>query len=167
MRALLLLVLLVAAESAIAYERYVSPNGKFEAYTTANFPDGGGMKLFLRRVQAHDAGVLLTQNGRWINAKWSPDSQFLAVIDHPDGHIADVYVFGITATETEPPAVALLYRTPNPSTYDVKWDVVGWNINNREVVLKQDVRYQESGTQATHSIVAKIGTEPLKFEPPK
>lgn len=63
MRALWLLVFLAAADTAIAYERYLSPNGKFEAYTTANFPDGGGMKLFVRRVQAHDPGVLLAQNG--------------------------------------------------------------------------------------------------------
>ena len=96
MRAVWLLVLLVAADSAIAYEPYVSPNGKFEVYTTANFPDGGGMKLFLRPVEWHDEGMLLAQNGRWIDAKWSPDSQFLAIINHPDGHIADVYVLGIT-----------------------------------------------------------------------
>src|SRR6266542_1279876 len=97
MRALWLVLTLLAAAQANAYDRFVSPNGEFEAYTTANFPDGGGMKLFLRRANAPDAGALLAQNGRWIDAKWSSDSHFLAVIDHPDGHIADVYVFGVTA----------------------------------------------------------------------
>ena len=167
MRALWLLIFLAAADTVIAYEQYLSPNGEFEAYTTANFPDGRGMKLFVRRVPAHDTGLLLAQNGRWIEAKWSPDSQFLAIIDHPDGHIADVYVFGITAADAEPPTVALLYRTPNALTYDVRWDVAGWNTENREIVLKQEVREQDAGTQAAHSVVAKIGTQPLKFELPK
>ena len=169
MRALWLLVLLVAVDSAIAYERYVSPNGKFEAYTTANFPDGGGMKLFLRPAEWHDTntGVLLAQNGRWIDAKWSPDSQFLAVIDHPDGHIADVYVLGITVADGCSPIVALLYHTPNALTYDVQWDVVGWHTEKREVVLKQEVRDESAGTRTIHTVVAKIGTEPLKFELPK
>ena len=90
MRALWLVLTLLAAPHASAYDRFVSPNGEFEAYTTANFPDGGGMKLFLRRANARDTGVLLAQNGRWIDGKWSPDSRFLAVVDHPDGHIADV-----------------------------------------------------------------------------
>jgi hypothetical protein len=142
MRALWLFVFLVAADSAIAYERHLSPNGKFEAYTTGNFPNGGGMKLFVRRVQAHDPWVLLAQNGRWIDAEWSPDSQFLSVIDHPDGHITDVYVFGVTAANADPPTVALLYGTPNPGTYDVQWDVVEWHAESREIVLKQEVRDQ-------------------------
>lgn len=82
----------------------------------------------------------------WIDAKWSPDSQFLAVIDHPDGHIADVYVFGITAADAHAPTVALLYHTPNALTYDVRWDVVGWHTEKREIVLKQEVRDQDAGT---------------------
>ena len=168
MRALWLVLTLIAASHASAYEYFVSPNGEFEAYTTQNFPDGGGMKLFLRRAQARAAGLLLAQNGRWIDAKWSPDSRFLAVIDHPDGHIADVYVFGVTASNASAsPTVTLFYRTPKPLTYDVRWDVAGWHVEKREVVLKQEVRDQNAGTDATHTIVAKIGTKPLKFELPK
>lgn len=82
MRALWFLALLSVASHASAYEYFMSPDGKFEPYTTPNSPDGGGMKLFLRHVQARDTGVLLAQNGRWIDVKWSPDSRFLAVIDH-------------------------------------------------------------------------------------
>jgi len=126
MRALWLVFTLLAAAHANAYDRFVAPNGEFEAYTTANLPDGDGMKLFLRRANACDAGVLLAQNGCWIDAKWSPDSHFLAVIDHSDGHIADVYVFGVTAADAAaPPSVTRFYRTPNPLTYDVSWDVAG------------------------------------------
>ena len=126
------------------------------------------MKLFLRRAHASDKGVLLTQNGRWIDVKWSPDSRFLAVIDHPDGHIADVYVFGVTAANAAtPPIATLFYRTPHPLTYDVQWEVVGWHTKEREVVLKQKLRDQDARTHATHTVVAKIGTEPLMFDLPK
>jgi hypothetical protein len=168
MRALWLILTLLAAAQANAYDRFVSPNGEFEAYTTANSPDGGGMKLFLRRAKATDAGVLLAQNGRWIDAKWSPDSHFLAVIDHPDGHIADVYLFGVTpAKAATSPSVTLFYHTPNPRTYDVRWDVAGWNAEKREIILKQEVRDQNAGTRVTNTVVAQIGTKPLKFEFPK
>ena len=149
MRALWLGLTLIAAATASAYDKFVSPNGEFEAYTTANFSDGSGMKLFLRRAHARDTGLLLAQNARWIDAKWSLDSRFLAVIDHPDGHIADVYVLGVTAADAAAsPTVRLFYNTPNPLTYDVRWDVAGWNARKREIVLKQEVRDQNAGTQS-------------------
>lgn len=103
MRALCLLIMFVATTHAGAHEHLVSPDGKFEAYTTANWPDGTGMKLYLRRAQSRDAGVLLWQNNRWLEPKWSPDSRFLALIDHPDGHVSDVYVFGVTAPDAAAP----------------------------------------------------------------
>jgi hypothetical protein len=125
-------------------------------------------EAFLRRANAPDAGVLLAKNGRWVDAKWSPDSHFLAVIDHPDGHIADVYVFGVTAANAAAsPSVTLFYHTPNPLTYDVRWDVAGWHAEKHEVVLKQEVRDQNAGTHATHTVVAQMGEKPLKFELPK
>ena len=168
MRTLWFVLTFLSAAQANAYDRFVSPNGEFEAYTTANFPDGGGMKLFLSRANAPDAGVLLAQNGRWIDAKWSPNSHFLAVIDHPDGHIADVYVFGVTAANAAAsPSVTLFYHTPDPLTYDVRWDVAGWHAEKREVILKQEVRDQNAGTHATRTVVAQIGAKPLKFELPK
>jgi hypothetical protein len=168
MRALWFVLTLLAAAHVSAYDRVVSPNGDYEAYTTANFPDGGGMKLFLRRANARDTGVLLAQNACWIDAKWSPDSRFLAVIDHSDGHIADVYVFGVTAADASAsPSVTLLYHTPNPLTYDVRWDVAGWHAEKREVILKQEVRDHNAGTHATHTVVVQVGAKPLKFELPK
>jgi hypothetical protein len=91
------MILLAAWHSAAAHERVTAPNGLLEAFTTAKEPDGTGMKLFVRHRRTGAPAVLLLQNDRWIDAKWSPDSRFLAVIDHPDGGIADVYVFGITA----------------------------------------------------------------------
>lgn len=108
-------VVLVAGVLATEHQ-FVSPNGEFEAYTIAANVDGTGMKLYLRRANSGDAGVPLRQNDRWISAKWSPDSHFVAVFDHLED-ISDVYVFGAT-TAADP---MLLYHTPDLHSYDVKW----------------------------------------------
>lgn len=150
-----LVLTLLAAAHASAHDRFVSPNGEFEAYTTPNFPDGSGMKLFLRRLNTRESGVLLTQNGRWIEVKWSPDSRFLAGIDHPDAHIADVSIFGVAAAgAAASPSVILFYRTPNPLTYDVRWDVTGGHAEKREVILKQE--FHELEHRLAPSAVAQL-----------
>ena len=161
MRALLAMLFLLVAKVLADEHHFASPNGEFEAYTIAA-NDDGRMKLFLRAADSPNAGVLLRQNDRWIDAKWSPDSRFLAVIDHPDGHMSDVYVFGVTAVDAGP---TLLYHTPDLRTYDVKWDVAGWDVSRRQVVLDKEVK-QETPDKITHEkIVARIGTEPLKISP--
>src|SRR2546430_14790586 len=72
MRALWFVLTLLAAAHASAYDRFVSPNGEFEAYTTANFPHGGGLKLFPRRANARDIGLFSAPDRPWIDAKRSP-----------------------------------------------------------------------------------------------
>ena len=67
-----------------------------------------------------------------------------------------------TADAAAPPTAILFYHMPNPITYDVKWDVVGWHSTLREIILTQAVRDQNAGTHATHGLTAKIGTRPLK-----
>jgi hypothetical protein len=157
------MILLAALHSAAAYERVSAPNELLEAFTTAKEPDGTGMKLFVRHRRSGVPAVLLLQNDRWIDAKWSPDSRFLAVIDHPDGHIADVYVFGITAANPAgPPIATLLYHTPELRTYGVQWDVVDWLLNTRSIILKKNVHF--GFRQET--IVAHIGTTALKAPHP-
>jgi hypothetical protein len=162
MRALVAAVGILVTVSALAAEHhFISPNGEFEAYTIAANDDRTGMKLFLRRANSPDAGVLLRQNNRWIDAKWSPDSRFLAVIDHLDGHMSDVYVFGITGSDAVP---TLLYHTPDLHTYDMKWDVTGWDVSRRQVVLDKEVKQEMPGKITHEKIVARIGTDPLKLE---
>jgi hypothetical protein len=162
MRALLVMSLLVAAKLLADEHHFASPNGEFEAYTIAANDDDTGMKLFLRRANSTDAGVLLRQNNRWIDAKWSPDSRFLGVIDHLDGHISDVYIFAVAAVDAEP---TLLYHTPDLHRYDVKWEVTGWDTSRRQVVLDKEMK-QKTPDKITHEkIVARIGTEPLKLPP--
>jgi hypothetical protein len=163
MRALFAAIPVLLVATALAGEhQFISPNGTFEAYTTAAEQDASGMKLFLRRANSHETGVLLKENNRWIDAKWSPDSQFLAVIDHPDGHISDVYVFAVAAGD---PVSTLLYHTPDLHTYDVKWDVTGWDVSRREVVLDKEVKRETPGGITHEKIVAHINTEPLKLRP--
>jgi hypothetical protein len=161
MRALLAIPLLFVTEALANEHQFVSPNGEFEAYTTAANQDGTGMKLFLRPAGSPDTGVLLRHNNRWIDAKWSPDSDFLAVIDHLDGHISDVYVFGVVADA----AATLLYHTPELHRYDVQWEVTGWNVARREVILEKAVKHEMPGRITHEKVVACIGTQPLKLEP--
>jgi len=74
-------------------------------------------------------------------------------------------VFGVTAANAAAaPTATLFYHTSDPLTYDVRWEIVGWHTTQREVVLKQEIRDKSSGT---HTVIAKIGTEPLKFDFPK
>ena len=163
MRALLAAIPVLLVTQVIAGEHhFVSPHGQFEAYTIPANEDGSGMKLSLRRANSRDAGVLVRENNRWIDAKWSPDSRFLAVIDHFDGHISDVYVFGIAATDEAP---TLLYHTPDLHTYDVKWEVTGWDVARREVILERSVKHEMPGRITHEKVIAQIGTQPLKFDP--
>jgi hypothetical protein len=169
MRALLIAISVLFVAEALADDRhFISPNGEFEAYTIPANDDGTGAKLFLHRVNSRDAGVLLKQNNRWIDAKWSPDYRFVAIIDHLDGHISDVYVFSVGAAAVGP---TLLYHTPDLHTYDVRWDVIGWQPNRREVVLLKEVKNEtqrrstrEKIKTTREKVVARIGTEPLKLE---
>lgn len=163
MRALVAAVAMLLAAGALAAERqFVSSNGEFEAYRAPANEDGTGMKLYLRRANAGDSGVLLRQNDRWMDAKWSPDSRFVAVIDHLDGHTSDVYVFGVATADASP---ELFYHTPDLHSYDVKWEVTGWDESRREVVLDKEVKHKTSGGITHEKIVARIGTERLDLKP--
>jgi hypothetical protein len=164
MRALVAMIpVFLVAEALAGEQHFFSPDGKCEAYTTAAWQDGTAAKLFLRRLNSRDAGVLLKQNDRWIDAKWSPDSRFLAVIDHPDGRIADVYIFGIAAANpARPPIVTLLYHTPELRTYGVQWDLVDWLLPARSIILKKNVHF---GFRE-ETIVVHIGTTALKAPRP-
>jgi hypothetical protein len=69
MRTVLAMSLLFATEALAADHHFVSPHGEFEAYTIAANEDGTGMKLFMRRANSPDPGVLLRQNNRWIESQ--------------------------------------------------------------------------------------------------
>jgi len=161
LRALLAIPFLFIGETLASERcthRFVSPNGQFEAYTTPANQDGTGMELYLRRANSRGPGVLLRQNNRWIDSNWSPNSQFLAVIDHLDGRISDVYVFAIAAADAAP---TLRYHTPDLCGYDVKWKVTDWDLARREIILCKEEKHEspwedygrESGSPYRHRTV--------------
>jgi hypothetical protein len=115
--------------------------GSFDAYTTVNYADGSGMKLFVRRTRLDRKGILLFSNQRWIDAKWSPDSRFLAVTDDAN-------------------------HMPKSFTYNVKWDVAGWRPRQRSSVLTKEVRNQETHTAAPTQMIARIETKSLVLDQP-
>jgi hypothetical protein len=84
------------------------------------------------------------------------------VIDHPDGHISDVYVFGVVDAGA---FLALLYHTPDLHRYDVKWEVTGWDVPRREITLDKAVKHEMPGRITNEKVTAHIGTEPLKLAP--
>jgi len=63
-----------------------------------------------------------------------------------DGHISDVYVFGVTAADAGP---TLFYHTPDLHTYDVKWEVAGWDASRRQIVLDKEVKQKTPGKITT------------------
>jgi hypothetical protein len=75
-----------------------------------------------------------------------------------------VYVFGVRAADAAPPQITLYYQSPDPNTYDVRWDVVGWRLGKRSIVLAKEVR-DTNGQKPTYhkKIVARIDTTPLPF----
>src|SRR5690242_17629397 len=78
MKGLLLLVYLsVAQAAAFAGEQFLSPDKRFEAYTTG--PNGA--KIYLRGNGVSSPGdmVASTVSGGF-TAQWSPDSRFVVVI---------------------------------------------------------------------------------------
>jgi hypothetical protein len=160
---LLLFAILSPVVSASEYEHLLSPDRRFEAYTTPHNPDGTGARLFLRTPQTNIPGALLRENDRWIRTNWSPDSHFLAVIDGSDGHVTDVFIYrvlrysrttvtkahylnfpgmGEIADSASAPGILaeLWYHTPAPWTYDVQWDLAGWDISRNIVLLTKRSR---------------------------
>ena len=89
-------------------------------------------------------------------------SRFLAVVDHHDGHLASVCVFGVKATDAAQPRIALYYQTPGPPTYDVEWDLVNWRLQRSEIILTRQVRNQETGRTTHEKITGRIGSRPIR-----
>jgi hypothetical protein len=87
--------------------------------------EGCGTKLFIRLRDQKGSGDLLRENGRWIAAKWSPDSNFIGVEDHWDGHASEVYVYKVTASAEHRFNVRLVFHTPE-NAYDLQWYIERW-----------------------------------------
>jgi hypothetical protein len=157
MRLSVLLLFLVAVTTR-AQTPFVSPDGRFEGSITPNVEDGVGQKLWVRSNRPSAPSRLILANNRWLEAQWSPDSRFLAVTNHTDGHISVVLVFGIRASASHKIAEPRLYFiSPDPGRYDVKWHVVGWDTQQRSIFLHKSV----AGNPAPERQRFAIGHTPL------
>lgn len=150
--------------STLPYPGLPSPDGRFIAYTIPayEFDDWNiGSMLFVRLNSPDAPPKCLLENNKWIDVKWSPDSRFLAVIDHDDGHMADVYVYGIAPSTNKIFKTMLYYHTPNPRTYDVKWDVTGWDMKDRSIYLSMYRRDGHINRNTITNVLIRIGSEPI------
>ena len=48
--------------------------------------------------------------------------------------------------------------------YDVKWEVMGWDVARREVILDKAVKHEMPGGITREKVIARIGTKPLKLD---
>ena len=162
MRALLAIPLLFVAVALAIDHQFVSPNGEFDAYTTAAKEDGTGMKLYLRRANSRAYGRASATEQPMDRCQVVPELTVPCCHRPSDGHISDVYVFGVAAANAAP---TLLYHTPDLHKYDVKWEVTGWNVARRQIILDKEVKHEMPGRITNEKIEAPVGTEPLKYEP--
>lgn len=137
----------------------VSPDKKCIAYTTAACDEGTGSILYVRKNQTNSAAVRLMQNSRWIDASWSPDSRFLAVIYGLDGHITDIYVYGLSLSSSNRVDATLYYHTPHLGTYDTKWTLDRW-VDNQTILLTKEVKTEFPGTITRTNILVRMDSQP-------
>ena len=142
---------------------FLSPDRRLELYCQERNADGTGARLFLRPLGSREPGVFMIENDRWIDVRWAPDSRLMAIINHPDGHVSDVYVYRITRRGKNTDAdvrvhhqkicqltgdvadfvvlsnstVELIWHTPDPWCYDVMWDVLRWDSKRKQLLLSK------------------------------
>ena len=74
-------------------------------------------------------------------------------------------MFGVRAAKGIQPQITLYYHTPDPSTYDVRWDVLDWRLSKRSIILDKEVSDSNAKKPRYHrTIVAHIGETPLPLQ---
>ncbi len=168
----------------------ISPDKRFETYREPASNNGIGTRMHIRERTDHSKDWVLLENARWIDTKWSPDGSFLTVVDHPDGHVADVYIYRlkkrISLADKEPQnqfhilcdkagkiatqlvftnsVLCLCYHTPDLWTHDVKWDVVAWDEAHARVTLSKEITEPEENTRTTLRLRVTIPDTPIQVE---
>ena len=61
-------------------------------------------------------------------------------------------------------APTLLFHTPELHKYDVKWDVMGWHLPQREVILQKEFKDDPDHRIKYEKVISRIGTTPLKID---
>ena len=72
-------------------------------------------------------------------------------------------MFGVRAADAAEPQMTLYYHAPNPNTYDVRWDVVGWRLSKRSIILDKEVSDPNAKKPRCHKRVVAHGETALPF----
>jgi len=152
---------LVSTNLCSAIENWVSPDGGVECFTRLGHR-GHGEELWIYKRGRKEKEQMLWASDRWIEVNWSPDSKFLAVIDHYENKESAVLVFSIELKK-EGIGWVLLFQTPMETRVPVEWGVVKWNVDKREIVLTGTPKTLSRRKRTSPAIArVRIGTEAIK-----
>jgi hypothetical protein len=130
----------VTPEAHEVGEPFSSPNGVWLCEIRRQSTQGGN-ELAVRNKKARENEIIVWRSPRWLDAAWSPDSKFLAVTDHYDGHESAVFIFAVPNIQHAD--FRLIFQTPRNDDIQAEWSLRNWSVERREVVLNRRVERPE------------------------
>ncbi len=116
-----------------------SPLGRYCCEITAGALGSNqqGQRVYVRSTSNRQKRELVYESPRTVAVNWSPDGQFLAVVDHASGHSSAVSVFGIRAGgDIDHWIVRPVYNSPWPTRAEIFWSFESWNLDDGTVCLQ-------------------------------
>jgi hypothetical protein len=104
---------------------FFSPNKKYICYTVRK--SNGELNLY---IQKGKSDFFLHSTMRSLGVEWSPNSNWLAVIDNYAPSNNQILIYDITMS---PPLE--VYKTPVNYKEDYYWMVIKWNEKNRKIII--------------------------------
>jgi len=114
-------------------QRVFSPNWDFVCTTKG--VEGDGSKLFICPSSENKRPQLLWVSRKYMSILWSPDSRWLAVIDHYLAAQSAVLIFDVTQK-----GFPLVYQTPTDTKQET-WEIDAWDCSKKKVKLKGSSRF--------------------------
>ncbi|RYD22348.1 MAG: hypothetical protein EOP88_08395 [Verrucomicrobiaceae bacterium] len=141
----------------------ISPSNAFVCSIESG--QGGYGNVVTLKALSGSRSVEIHRSDRWVEASWSPDSRWLLVTDHWDGHGANIRVYEVSGNHAAAEwKVREVYATPGPTQYDCKWSLVEWKPENGSVRLKCDYLSLPDGVvDAKAARVSKTWEIPLDY----
>jgi hypothetical protein len=128
-------VAVLGAIQGFTAESWRSPNGQLVCASGLG-RERKGEEMWLRLPAAQNRGELVWASEGWLEAIWSPDSKYLAVIDHYGPGQSAVLVFGIAIDDkTKVISTGLLFETPVKERRKQEWEMKGWDLKKGQVFL--------------------------------
>ena len=127
--------IVLAAATCMAEEIWGSPNGRLECASGLG-RQRKGQELWVRASAVPASRALVWASEGWMEVVWSPDSRFLAVMDHFASEQSAVLVFTVSFnSEKKSISTALLFETPLKEKRKQEWEVKDWNLKRGQVLL--------------------------------